>query len=132
MRPTELADAAPANGAPRKRASTRRVQEPPPEQKLADFAPVETAHDQPEMWPVHAIVWLQPDLRAAAPQCSGLRPERLHRIPVPDFLTVAVSSASQPQAMQPESQPLPPANRSAVPACDLEPLGWDPRTEVRR
>jgi hypothetical protein len=132
MRPTELADAVPANGASRKRASARRVQEPPPEQKLADFAPLETAHDQHETWPVHAVVWLQPDVMAAAPQSSGLRPERRHRVPVPDFAAVAIPPASQPRAMQQESRPLPPAMPSAVPACDLTPLGWDPRTEAPR
>jgi hypothetical protein len=84
------------------------------------------------MWPVHAVVWLQPDLSTAAPQSSGLRVERRHRIPVPDFLPSPVAAASQPHAIGHQCGPLPPEIPQGIPPGDLAPLGWDPRTEVRK
>ncbi len=84
-----------------------------------------------QMWPVHAVAWLQPDLNAAAPPASGLRVERRRRMPVPDFLPPAVATNSQHAAIEECCEPLPPAVAHAVPQCDLAPLGWDPRTEAR-
>jgi len=81
-----------------------------------------------QMWPVHAVVWLQPDLTAAAPHSSGLRIERRHRVPVPDFLQPVVTITSGPRLPARECEPLPPNPPLGIPQCDLSTLGWDPRT----
>ena len=133
MRPTEFDEAVQVNGGTRKRGSARRaVAMPADEQKLADFAAVETPPIQAGVWPVHAVAWLQPDLSAAAPQSSGLRPERRHRVPVPDFLPFSCSAATPRLPIEHKAEPLPRPTPRPVFQCDLVPLGWDPRAEVRR
>ena len=102
------------------------------EQKLADFAKLETPAIDAQMWPVHAVAWLQPDLSAAAPPASGLRVERRHGVPVPDFLPPAIAASSQFRAIEQCCEPLLPEMARGIPRCDLAPLGWDPRTEARK
>jgi hypothetical protein len=142
MRPTDSEDltvapakpngapaAVPANGRTRKRGTARRAPEAAvAPQKLADFAAMETPAMDAAMWPVHAMAWLQPDLAAEAPQSSGLRVERRHRVPVPDFVRLAAPAASRPHLPERECEPLPPRMLQGIPRCDLAPLGWDPRT----
>jgi hypothetical protein len=139
MRPTDSqvkpnGTPGPGSAAPRKRAAKAAAAPAAAAdaQKLAGFAGMETPAMDAQMWPVHATVWLQPDLSAAAPQASGLRIERRHRAPVPDFIHPAMAAVAGPQAPAQGCEPLPPSLPPTVPAGDFLPLGWDPRTEVPR
>jgi hypothetical protein len=138
MRPTDSDDLAkvPAkpngvheNGGTRKRGAGKSAPGTATDpQKLAGFAGVPPPAVNAPMWPVHAVVWLQPDLTAAAPHSSGLRIERRHRVPVPDFVHPVVTPAAGQRLLAQEGDPLPPNLPQAMPQCDLSPLGWDPRT----
>jgi hypothetical protein len=137
MRPTDSEvkpNGTPGAGsaAPRKRAAKAAAAAAADAQKLAGFAGMETPAMDAQMWPVHATVWLQPDLSAATPQSSGLRIDRRRRAPVPDFIHPAMAAVAGPQASARECEPLPPSLPPVVPACDFLPLGWDPRTEAAR
>lgn len=137
MRPTDSEDLtkAPAkpngvheNGGTRKRGAAKPVPAAAADpQKLAGFAGLAPPAMDAQMWPVHAVVWLRPDLTAAAPHSSGLRIERRHRVPVPDFLQPVVTPAAGPRLLARECDPLPPNLPPGMPQCDLSPLGWDPR-----
>lgn len=99
---------------------------------LAQFASVEAAPEDAEMWPVHPAAWLQPELMPALPASSGLRVERRYAAPTPDWL--------RPDPPQPGQSPAPatlpdwalPNLRLELPASDLAPLGWDPRAACRK
>jgi hypothetical protein len=133
MRPADYQDAIPAperpNGvATQKRGRAARAPKTTAAaQALADFAAVETPAAEAQMWPVHAITWLGPDMLTAAPRSSGLRPQRRYRVPVPDFVAFPTAEPSLPSIQQ-QCEPLPPCMPDGIPACDRTPLGWDPRT----
>ena len=99
----------------------------PEAQKLAAFVGVEAAAVNAEMWPVHTLLWLQPDLDPARPQSSGLRIERRRKTPAPDFLPLAVPAADPAHTRKPASESLPPKLARSIPARGATPLGWDPR-----
>src|ERR1051325_10573311 len=96
--------------------------------KLASVAKIETPPANAEMWPVHALLWLQPELSPMRPGSSGLRIERRHKGPAPDFLHVEPAAVSPPFAREHSCEPLPPARERCVPSTGLAPLGWDPRS----
>jgi hypothetical protein len=79
------------------------------------------------MWPVHALHWLQPDLDPLRPRASGLRIERRHKTPAPDFLPAEISVASGGHKRRHGCEPLPLELARSIPHSGLTPLGWDPR-----
>ena len=97
-------------------------------QKLASFTKAEAPPANAEMWPLHALLWLQPDLNPVRPRSSGLRIERRYKAPAPEFLPVETASVSDPPLRQHSCEPQPALLGRRVPRSDLVPLGWDPRT----
>src|SRR5260370_17236307 len=92
-RPNGAASASSAAGVARKRSTTRRKSrgslnpEPAlPAQKLAPFTATEIQAIDTQMWPVHSVVWLQPELRPELPGSSSLRITPPHKRPPPHFL----------------------------------------------
>jgi hypothetical protein len=96
-------------------------------QKLAPFVGIQAHVFDIQMWPAHAVVWLQLELKPRLPGSSGLRIERRCKVPVPDFLYFDVPPVLRPQALERVSDPLPPGVQRQLPQSDLVPLGWDPR-----
>jgi hypothetical protein len=83
-------------------------------------------------WPVYPGVWFQPE-RQPLFFSSGLEVARHNRLPAGDF---SISGATQPVDLAAKREtprkavaPKPSVN---VPASNLEPLGWDPRTICRK
>jgi hypothetical protein len=136
--------ATPANGAARKRVSTKPKTTDSPTveaiagtQELAGFAPSKIHAVDAEMWPVQPVIWLQPEWKPGLPASSGLSIERRHKIPVPGFLNVAagrgyplICSAGGLAAGQPSALSAQPKVRLTPPESGLTLLGWDPRTVV--
>jgi hypothetical protein len=98
-----------------------------PGQKLAPFAVLEARAIDAQMWPVHSVVWLQPDLRPAPPASSRLRIERHYKIPAPDFLYFDVPASVHAHTLERVSDPIRPSLRQQLPQSHLVLLGWDPR-----
>ena len=115
----------PASSGARKRSS--RAAPAGETQKLAGLVDVETQAIDAQMWPVHALIWLQPDLMPAAPPSSGLRVERRYKVPAPDYLVAPAVPAGGSHRPEQSAQPLPPDLGRGIPASGLSPLGWDPR-----
>ncbi len=134
MRPTDSGDhllvSPKPNGDPRRRRipPTRTPPSAVETQKLADFAAMETPATEAQMWPVHAMAWLQPGSMTATPCSSGLRLERRHRVPVPGFVPAPVAATTQAPPIREQCQPRLPEMPRGIPPCGLAPLGWDPRT----
>jgi hypothetical protein len=133
-RPNGPASTSSAAGVARKRSTTRRKSrgslnpEPAlPAQKLAPFTATEIQAIDTQMWPVHSVVWLQPELRPELPGSSSLRIERHYKVPAPDFLYFDIPPTSHPDILEPPA-PLPPGSQPQLPQSDLAPLGWDPRS----
>jgi hypothetical protein len=97
--------------------------------KLASFAQVDTSPVNAEMWPVHALLWLQPDLYPARPRASGLRIERRYKPPAPDFVRPGMEPASPAQTRERACEPQASHRSRWIPQSGLAPLGWDPRRE---
>ncbi len=100
------------------------------ERPLAGFVPMETRPANAEIWPVHAITWLEPELRPGVPASSGLRIERRCRAAVPDFVRQSVDPATGPKGIE-AAEATAGQPRQALPKSDLSPMGWDPRVEGR-
>ena len=100
----------------------------PNEQKLAPFAELKPAPVDSPVWPVHALLWLQPAVAPVRPRTSGLRVERRFKPPAPDFLRSQAGPAAACDARQHACQPHPPNLRRPLPSSGLAPLGWDPRS----
>jgi hypothetical protein len=98
-------------------------------QKLAPFVSIEARAYDVQMWPAHAVVWLQLELKPGLPGSSGLRIERQCKVPVPDFLSLAVPPVRHPHALERVSGPLAPGVQRQLPRSGLAPLGWDPRVD---
>jgi hypothetical protein len=81
------------------------------------------------MWPVHALLWLQPDLYPARPHSSGLRIERRHKPPAPDFVRLGMDPAGPAPTGERACAPLASHRARWIPQSGLTPLGWDPRRE---
>ncbi|HTS66320.1 MAG TPA: hypothetical protein VMH28_30060 [Candidatus Acidoferrales bacterium] len=132
---------APANGRPRaagkngagKRANGSRQDARPPAGPLCGrFAALDLAPVDAPMWPLYPAMWFQPELPPSSPQSSGLAIERRHPVPTPDFERCDAASIDLPAAPGRLGQVLVPRADAAVPASDLAPLGWDPRTVGRK
>jgi len=80
------------------------------------------------MWPLQAAAWLQPEIAPIPPVWSGLTIERHNRIPAPDFWPSASAPLNRSDAPHNSLRALIRAAKPAVPAGDLAPLGWDPRS----
>ncbi len=100
------------------------------ERPVAGFIPMETRPANAEIWPVHAITWLEPELRPGVPASSGLRIERRCRAAVPDFVRQSVDPATGPKGIE-AAEATAGQPRQALPKSDLSPMGWDPRVEGR-
>lgn len=126
------------NGTARKRPAKRSPEAPVPDapvapQELADFAAVDLREVDAQMWPVHPVLWLQPELNPGLPGSTALTIERHYKIPVPGFLDLEIAAVDCPRAPQERTpQELLPAVRYAPLESDLSLLGWDPRAEARR
>jgi len=94
---------------------------------LADFISAEPTALDSEKWPVHPAIWWQPELPLQLPS-SGLRSERRFKIPVADFRNAGPSPECPPAVRVAAAEALAPAWNDVLPASDLAPLGWDPRT----
>lgn len=104
---------------------------PRPPAPPAGFAtPVPEVVDT-EKWPIVPVIWWQPDLRVELPESSGLRNERLHKIPVAGFLDTAEQLAGASGALACPSAPLRPDLPLKLPLGDLMPLGWDRLAQPR-
>jgi hypothetical protein len=84
---------------------------PRPPAPPAEFATAQPVVVDTEKWPIVPVIWWQPDLRVTLPESSGLRNERLHKVPVAGFLDTA--------------EQLGPDLPLELPSGDLVPLGWD-------
>jgi hypothetical protein len=129
--PDDISGASNSTGLARKR-STARVKSqgtigPEPafrRQKLAPFADTDIQPIDTQMWPIHSLVWLQPELKPELPGSSNLRIERQYKIPSPDFLAFEVSPTSYSDTIEGVRDPLPPDKQPQPPKSDLVPLGW--------
>ena len=121
------------NGAASTLPASRIKAVPVPSQpKLAHFAPVAAQPKDAPMWPVHSMIWWQPGLKPELPSASGLRIERRHQVPIPDFLYLEMKPAARPRpSLESSCDPLFPCQNPALPQADLAPLGWDPRAAVK-
>ena len=100
--------------------------------KLAHFAPVAAQPKDAPMWPVHSMIWWQPGMKPELPNSSGLRIERRHQVPIPDFLYLEMRPAGRPRPpLESPCDPLFPRPQQALPQSGLVPLGWDPRADVK-
>ena len=97
-------------------------------QKLASFAQMDTPPVNAEAWPLHELLWLQSELNPVRPRESGLRIERRHKPPAPDFLATEIEPMSAPPERELACDPLFPRFARRLPQDDLVPLGWDPRS----
>lgn len=91
----------------------------------AGFAASESGIVDSEKWPIVPVIWWQPDLRLTLPESSGLRNERVHKIPVAGFLDTAGQLAGFAGAPVHPGAPLKPEFHGNFPASDLTVLGWD-------
>jgi hypothetical protein len=104
----------------------------PSNAKLAHFAPVAAQPKDAPRWPVHSMIWWQPALKPELPSASGLRIERRHQVPIPDFLYLDLKPAGKPRpSLESPRDPLLPHREPSLPQADLTPLGWDPRAAVK-
>jgi hypothetical protein len=129
--PDDISGASSSTGLARKRSTARvKSQEaigPEPAfrpQQLAPFAATDMQPIDTEMWPIHSLVWLQPELKPELPGSSNLRIERQYKIPSPDFLSFDVSPTSYPDTIEGVRDPLPPDKQPQPPQSDLVLLGW--------
>ena len=109
--------------APTKRIE--RVAKPAPE--LAGFVKAESQAQDAPMWPIHPAMWLQPELRLHVPAASGLRNERQHSAPSPEFVRGTMKPAGRTSPIEKTVHPVVPRVAQRLPASGLAPLGWDPR-----
>lgn len=109
--------------APRKRAD--RVAKPDP--KLAGFVKAAAEAQDAPMWPIHPVMWLQPELRLQVPAASGLHIERKHSVPAPEFARGTLTPVSGTPSLEKSVHPVLPRIGRHFPASGLAPLGWDPR-----
>jgi hypothetical protein len=125
--------AAARNGAARTLPASRiKAVATPSQPKLAHFAPVATQPKDAPKWPVHSMIWWQPGLKPELSRASGLRIERRHQVPIPDFLYLDMKAAGRPRpSLESPCDPLMPRREPALPQADLAPLGWDPRAAVK-
>jgi hypothetical protein len=98
-----------------------------PEPERAGFVKAELQAQDAPMWPIHPDMWLQPELRLAVPAASGLRIERKHSVPSPEFVREPMTPVSHPASLQTTVHPVLPHVDQQLPASGLAPLGWDPR-----
>jgi hypothetical protein len=108
-------------------AAPAASRDPAPQPLPAPFAVVDGEPVDAPMWPIHPVVWFQPELTPGIPRCSGLSIERQYKVPMPDFLHPDVAPACHPDTPDDTRDPLPPNLRQELPHGDLAPLGWDPR-----
>jgi len=109
-------------------APGKRIQiaaKPGPE--LAGFIKAELQAQDSPMWPIHPVMWLQPELRLAVPAASGLHIERKHTVPSPHFLHSAMTPVSHTPSLEKIVHPVLPRVSRRFPTSGLAPLGWDPR-----
>ena len=83
-------------------------------------------------WPLHGVVWLQPELAPAAPAWSGLTIERRNRVPAPGFLLPDSATLDRSDAPDTSLDSLKPGASPEIPRSGLAPLGWDPRAVCKR
>jgi len=122
------------NGTSKRSASKARREVTPvvPEVSQAPFAIAAAQPIDAPMWSIHPGVWFQPD-RPPVFAGSGLELARKNRLPAGDFAaSVAASPIDCAATRETPVKPLSPAASPAVPASDLAPLGWDPRTVCRK
>jgi hypothetical protein len=93
------------------------------EAKLAPPADLDVQAAGGPTWPLHPFLWLQPAAPIALPFSSGLRIERLHGMPSPDFRELAVLAASGEAKLARGSRPALPDIPQRLPESGLEPLG---------
>ncbi|HUI82103.1 MAG TPA: hypothetical protein VLY24_29480 [Bryobacteraceae bacterium] len=112
----------------RRPATAKRIEPPAkPLPELAPFIKTEAQAQNAPMWPVHPVMWLQPQLRPAVPAESGLSVERKHTVPAPDALRFELTPVNHPASPEMVVRPVPPQIQRQLPASGLAPLGWDPR-----
>lgn len=98
---------------------------PQPPAPPAGFVATKPVVVDTEKWPIVPVIWWQPDLGVELPESSGLRNERLHKIPVAGFLDTAEQLAGLSGTLATPSAPLKPDLPLTFPPGDLLPLGWD-------
>jgi hypothetical protein len=109
--------------APAKRIGRAAKQAP----ELAAFVREGSEAQDAPMWPIHPDMWLQPELQLAVPAASGLRIERQHGVPSPEFVREPMTPVSHPPSFQTTVHPVLPRVGQQLPGSGLAPLGWDPR-----
>ena len=97
-----------------------------PQPRLAPFGVAEATAIHGEIWPLHAGMWLQPELRPALPASSDLRIERRHKVPLPGFVKLDICPAPHLNALE-SFDFIRTRVEPRVPNSDLAPLGWNPR-----
>jgi hypothetical protein len=121
----------------RRPAPPKRIErEAKPSSQLAGFVKPELQARDASMWPIHPVMWLQPELLLALPAASGLHIERKHPVPSPDFLRDAIASAGttpvdRQASLEKAAHPVLPKISQQFPQAGLTPLGWDPRVATQ-
>lgn len=113
----------------RKRPTEAPVEIAPAPAPLAGFLDVAVRAIDAEKWPVHPVIWWQPELPLELPRSSGLRNERRHKVPIGGFLAVGGQASCVAGRADTTALPVGPELPQAIPSSDLTPLGWDPRHE---
>jgi hypothetical protein len=121
--PTTISPRGARRPAPSKRIERAAKTGPEP----AGFVKAELQAHDAAMWPIHPVMWLQPELRLAVPASSGLHIERKHTVPSPEFLRTTMMPISRPPSLDKTVHPVSPHIKMRLPGSDLAPLGWDPR-----
>ncbi|HXK01561.1 MAG TPA: hypothetical protein VMS37_04110 [Verrucomicrobiae bacterium] len=117
------------NGSPKRANGSVHAAEHTPD---APFLRTEAAPVDAGMWPLHPAMWFQPEPAPAAPAWSGLGIERHQRVPSPDFRRGGAAGLDCAATPLQSHEVLVPAPDAAIPASDLAPLGWDPRSVCRK
>jgi hypothetical protein len=97
-----------------------------PDFLAAPIADEATPIDSP-MWPLHPLVWFQPESAPSAPVWTGLAIAHQNRLPAPDFQVFETTPFDWAGVRKSSCDPLAPATGPVAPPSGLEPLGWDPR-----
>ena len=99
-------------------------------QKLAGFAIPELHPGSATLAPLHLVLWLQPELKSALREASGLHIERRFKVPVPDFRYYALKPDCPSATLAASCEPRPVRLVTSIPQSDLTPLGSETRAQA--
>lgn len=87
---------------------------------LEGFAAEDLRAVDAQMWPIHPVMWLQPECTPAVP-ASGLHAERSYKVPMPGFLSSEIVLATRVgRPDRPVHEPLRSGITLSIPKTDIE------------